>query len=109
MVFVLPFMTVVIARSKVVRANTSPMSIIVPIILLAKSFMLKDICVMEEKQKEANRIKNTRVFLLFVVLLFRSSRKEPSLPFISLYSLALEVLRPSRKSVSTGFFSLYQA
>ena len=74
MVFVFPLITVVMARNSVVQASTSPISsIIAPIMTLDSSFIPNDICVIDEKQKEANTIKNTRVFLLFNVFFLRSS------------------------------------
>ena len=59
-----------------VQASTSPIkSIMAPIMTLPKSFMPADICVMEEKQKEANKMKNTRIFLSLLVFVLRSSKK----------------------------------
>ena len=77
MVFVFPFMTVVMARNNVVNASARPITnIIAPIISLDRSFMLKDICIMEEKQNEAKMMKNVSTFLLLKVVLFSSSVKE---------------------------------
>ena len=111
MVFVFPLMTVVMARNSVVKANISPMaSIITPIISLAKSFILNDICVIDEKQNEAKTMKNTRAFFDFRVFLFKSSTKGNSLFFSALWFGVLEaVCRLSFKSSSTGFFNLCQA
>lgn len=62
-VFVFPFMTVVIARKRVVLARMIPISkIMAPINALESSFMFADICVIAEKQNAEKAVKNTSVF-----------------------------------------------
>ena len=72
-VLVFPFTTLDSERNKVIKARIKPIvSIMIAIASLERSFIDMDICTIAEKQKAENVIKNTIVFLLLTVLLFRS-------------------------------------
>ena len=72
-VFVFPLTTLVRDKNKVMKARIKPIPITIKAKeALANSFIDIDICTIAEKQKAEKATKNTKVFLLLRVILFKS-------------------------------------